>query len=250
MVSLRKIGECLGLSEGFSVVHDFLGYRIDFSGRKISLLRQLQLLKNGYINLNIIRVGVDALHFTAADDEEISFAIQTTRNIYAAVNLGVGRIGHFEIPLADSKGRDIISDDAEAKSLTDEFTVPNTWVNVFIVLNAWAGTCGGCSTVGISAIDGPCDKYTTSARTGVIVTLGSTSPDLTGQTLAHELGHYLGLSHVCEFAPGGSCLSGTCTTAHQSSLMFPCTMTTAVTISDEEFRNMSDHCFVNAGCAG
>lgn len=248
MVSLRKIAECLGLSGSFSVLHDFLGYRTDFNDRNISLLQQVQLLKNRYINLNIIRVGID--NFSAADEEEIDLAIQTTRSIYAAVNLGVGRIEHYDITVAQANGLDVITKNADARKITDVWSFPNASLDVFIVLNGWAGTCMGCTTIGLSNVDGPCDKVTNGVMTGSVVTIGNTPSQLTGQVIAHELGHYLGLSHVCEFAPGGICLSGTCQTQHQTSLMFPCSSTTAVDISNSEFQNMNDHCFVNAGCAG
>jgi Metallo-peptidase family M12B Reprolysin-like len=249
MVSLRRMAQCLGFSGRISVVQHFLGYRTQFSGRNISLFRQVQLLQNRYINLNIIRVGND--NFSVADREEIDFAIQTTRAIYAAVNLGVGRIRHFGISMAASNMRDVISDDAEAISLTNEWTaVPDDSLDVFVVLNGWAGT-PGFTTLGLSEIDGSCDKNDNSRMNGTVISIRNTNIDITGQLLAHELGHYFGLSHVCGFTPGsGDCLSGTCQPMHQSSLMYPCARTTAVNISNAEFANINDHCFVKAGCPG
>lgn len=246
MVSLRKIAECLGFSGSFSVVFNFLGYRTQFSGRNISLLRHLKLLQNRYFNLNIIRVGTD--NFNDDDHRKIDFAIQATRNIYAAVNLGIGRIGRHGITVAATNGRDVITDDAEARALTNEWTIPNASLDVFIVLNGWAGTSSPTSIrAGLSAVNGLCDKNANCVMTGSVIAIRS---DPTGTTLAHELGHYLGLPHVCEFTPGKGCLSGTCKSIHQSSLMFPCTGTTSVGISSDEFLNINDHCFVNAGCAG
>jgi hypothetical protein len=189
-------------------------------------------------------------NFAAADREEVDFVIQTTRNIYAAVNLGVGRINHSGINVADSNMRDVIDNSAEARSLTNEWNGPSDSLDVFVVLNGWAGTCMDCTTVGLSPVDGSCDKTDNSRMNGIVITIRNTPRDETGQALAHELGHYLGLSHVCEFTPGGECVSGTCQAMHQSSLMFPCSGTTAVNISNAEFQNINDHCFVKAGCAG
>jgi hypothetical protein len=251
MVSLRKMAECLGFSGSFSVVRNFLGYSTQFSGRDISLIRQIKLLQNRYINLNIIRVGTD--NFSAADNEEIDSAIQTTRNIYAAVNLGVGRINRYSLTVADATGRDVIADDAEAATLTNEWTVANRSLDVFFVLNGWPST-PGLTTVGYSAVNGPCDKRAGGSMTGTVVSIRGTTTGETGQLLAHELAHYLGLDHVCSLTADPSatdpCLTGTCKTIHQSSLMFPCVSTTAVDISNAEFLNMNDHCFVNGGCAG
>jgi hypothetical protein len=244
MVSLRQIAQWIGLSGNFSVVRDFLGYRTDFNGRSTSLLQQVQLLKNRYINLNIIRVGID--NFVLADEQEIDNAIQVTRNIYATVNLGIGRIEHWDISVTDANGRDIISNDAEARSLTDEWTVPNTSFDVFFVLAGWAGSTPGLTTIGLSAVNGPCDKNSSGAMTGSVVVL-STAPATTGQCLAHELGHYHGLSHVCNLGATGGCSGGSCQPQHQPSLMHPC-LPNGGNLSSGEGQTMNNHCFVNNGC--
>lgn len=195
MVSLRRMAQCLRFSGRISIVHDFLGYRTQFSGRNISLLGQVRLLRNRYFNLNIFLVGVE--NFLSADREAVDFATQTTRNIYAAVNLGVGRIDHYQISVTDSNMRDVIDNSAEARSLTNEWDGPNDSIDVFVVLNGWAGSCAMCSTVGLSPVDGPCDKSDNSRMNGAVIAIRNNTRDETGQLLAHELGHYLGLSHVC-----------------------------------------------------
>lgn len=250
MVSLRRMAQCLGFSGRLSVVHNFLGYFTQFSGRNISLLRQVQLLQNRYINLNIIRVGID--NFSAADKEDIDTAIQTTRNIYATVNLGIGRVDYYDITVADSSGRDVINNDAEARSLTDEWTLPNASLDVFFVLNSWASGTGSLITLGYSATYGPCDKDRSGVMTGSVISIIGVSR----QTLAHELGHYLGLPHVCALASGAlaSCNppNGTCQPAHTSSLMHPCAIpgTVQENLSNSEGQTMNAHCFVNSGCPG
>ena len=86
------------------------------------------------MHLNTIRVGVD--NFTVAEEEEIDSAVQITRNIYATVNIGIGCIEHFDITVADANGKDVIADDAEAKALTDEWTVHNAF---FVFCFKWMG---------------------------------------------------------------------------------------------------------------
>jgi hypothetical protein len=241
MVSLRRMAQCLGLSGTLSVVSSFLGYQTQFSGRNVSLLRQVQLLQNRYINLNIIRVGFD--NFLAADDVAIDNAIQTTRNIYATVNLGVGRIDYYDISVAASNGRDVINNDAEARSLTGEWSVPNASLDVFFVLNSWPAS-PSFVTLGLSEVNGSCNKDG-SGMTGSVISIRGTPRT----TLPHELGHYLGLSHVCNLgASPTSCNSGTCQPAHTSSLMHPCTTAATVNLSNSEGQTMNAHCFVNGGC--
>jgi hypothetical protein len=246
MVSLRRMVQCLGLSGSLSVVHDFLGYHTQFSGRNISLLRQVRLLQNRYINLNIIRVGSD--NFLPADREAIGNAIQITRNIYATVNLGIGRLDYYDITVANSSGRDVINNDAEASSLTDEWTLPNASLDVFFVLNSWPSGTAGNITLGISATMGPCAKDSSGVMTGSVISIRGTDP----LTLAHELGHYLGLPHVCQLAPGATCPgpSGTCQPVHITSLMHPCAIAGTVqeNLSNSEGETMNAHCFVNSGC--
>jgi Metallo-peptidase family M12 len=237
MVSIKNLAVCIGLSGSISIVRHFFGYGFRGHQGQISLLGQAKLLKGKHIHVNIIRVGIES--FNDTDEREIDRSIQITRNLYAEVNLGVGRIERYFITNNQANGHQNIDDDAEAALLTREWTVPNEALDAFYVLT-YAGT-----TVGRSAINGPCDKDVGDMNGSVIAI--ETIPDDTGFTLAHELGHYLGLSHVCELAAGGGCGSGTCQPVHNNSLMHPC-VPNGGNISSSEENTMKGHCFVKGAC--
>jgi Metallo-peptidase family M12B Reprolysin-like len=160
-----------------------------------------------------------------ADEQEIDAALQFTRDTYATVGLGVGRIQHFDITTADANGRDNIDNDAEAAALTTEWTIPNDAMDIFFVLT-YAG-----DTIGRSAIDGPCDKNAGDLNGSVVAIEGAVAT--TGFVLAHEAGHYLGLSHVA-----------VTDTANLMNGRVP----NGGNLTADQGTNMRDHCFVRPGC--
>jgi hypothetical protein len=214
------LANCIGVTGNFWVVRNFYGYQTG-APAQLSLLTQVRRLQGRHLHMNIIRVGIEG--FTTADEEEIDFAVDETRRYYGAVNLGVGRVGRYYITVADANGRDYINNDGEAEALTDEWTVDNDAADVFIVLG-YAG-----STIGLSRVDGPCDKDA-KGMDGSVVAIEST-PFTSGQVLAHELGHYLGLGHVND----------------SNNLMNP-TVTNGGQLTSGQGSTMRSHCFVKSGC--
>lgn len=193
MVSIKEIARrCVGLDGAFSLLTDFYGYR-GLTGGNDSLLRQVRLLSQGtHINLNIIMVGVD--QYVNNDFIEIEAGIRRMRNIYDQVGIAIGRIEYYDITTQMAPGRENIDDDCEAEDLTDEYTIPNNGHDLFMVLT-FAG-----DTIGRSNIDGPCDKKGgpfTGLSGNVIAVRDSAGTNglITGQVMAHEVGHYLGLEH-------------------------------------------------------
>jgi hypothetical protein len=169
------------------------------------------------ILINVILVGNEL--FTSADRIEVSDAIQRTRTIYATVGLSVSELW-WGIPLANARGREFIDDDGEAEALTDEWTVRNHGLDVFFVIG-YAG-----STIGLSRVDGPCDKDAKGMDGSVVAIEGA--PVTTGIVAAHEAAHYLGLSHVND----------------PTNLMNPVAFSTATNLTAAQGDNMRDHCFV------
>jgi hypothetical protein len=171
--------------------------------------------------MNFIQVGSD--QFTEADFVEMDSALQATRNLYAAANLGVGRIEHYAITTAEADGADNIGSDSEAEDLTNDWTVPNSALDIFFVLTY------ATSTIGLSRVDGPCDKDAKGMDGSVVAIEGDTNT--TGFVLAHEAGHYLGLGHSSD----------------GNNLMFG-TVPNGGAITSGQGSNMRDHCFTRSGC--
>lgn len=183
--SLRTAAAKIGISGNFSVLRDFFGHLTRPSG--LSLKTQVdRLMSFRRVDMNMIRVGNE--QFTFADLQEIDTAVRDTRETYAQVSLAVGRVLHWQISTADANGYDNIDSDDEAEDLTDDWTVQNDALDIFLVLT-YAGT-----TIGLSAVDGPCDKDAKGMDGSVVAIEGSATT--TGFVLGHEAAHYLGLSHV------------------------------------------------------
>lgn len=218
MTSFRQIAQCIGLDGRISLVHDFLGFRHEVPG-EISVLTQVRRLQGRHVHVNIITVG----NFSETDHREVDSALQDMRDYYAAAGLGVGRAERYYISAADAGGRDHIDSNGEAESLTDEWTVPNHALDIFFVL-----TYSG-SVIGLSRVDGPCDKDA-KGMDGSVIAIES-SPDITGLVMAHEAGHYLGLGHVND----------------ATNLMNPSVPNDGL-LTGSQGSNMRDHCFARTGC--
>ena len=219
-MSLFSVAQCIGVNaRPLSIRYNFFGYGT--TAVTLSVLTQVRRLRGRHVHMNIIRVGSD--QFTNADEREIDLAIQFTRDTYAPAGLGVGRIDHFVIDTASANGREVIDNDAEAESLTDEWTVPNDSMDMFFV-RAYVG-----STAGLSRVDGPCDKNA-AGMDGSVVEMNA-GGGVSDFALAHEAGHYLGLGHRND---------GT-------ALMNP-TIPNGGGINAAEAANMADHCFTKSAC--
>jgi hypothetical protein len=221
MDSLKAIANCIGVSGTFSVSRDFFGF-LRGAPSDVSVATQIGRLKGRrHVHMNFIQVGSD--QFTAADEQEMDAALQFTRDTYAQVNLGVGRIEHYVISTAQAGGADNINNDDEAVDLTNDWTVPNSALDIFWVLT-YAG-----STIGYSRVDGPCDKDAKGMDGSVVAIEGTVTT--TGFVLAHEAGHYLGLSH----------------SSSSSNLMFG-TVPNGGNLTSGQGSDMRDHCFTKPGC--
>lgn len=219
MVSLKKAVNCIGLTGNISIVQDFFGYRTG-TPVTLSLRTQLRLLQGKHIHLNLIRTA----SFDVSQQKEIDFGLQRMRNIYATVNVGVGRIQRFFIP----PGHEVIDGDDEAQDLWNEFSVPNASIDVFLARSIVGDSSGKSRT------PGSCDKDSKN-DSGCVIAVEDNA-DAVGVTLgtaiAHEVGHYLGLKHEDKLP---------------DNLMFP-SVPNGGKLYGGQGGVMVIHCSVNGGC--
>lgn len=220
MATLRNIASCIGVTGNFRVARDFFGFLRGVPSQ-VSVLTQTRRLQGRHVHMNFIRVGSD--QYTDSQLAEMDSALQFTRDTYAQVNLGVGRIEHYAITTAEASGAENINNDDEAEDLTNDWTVANSALDIFFVL-----TYSG-STIGLSRVDGPCDKDAKGMDGSVVALEGSANT--TGFVLAHEAGHYLGLNH----------------SSSNSNLMFG-TVPNGGNLTSGQGADMRDHCFSKGGC--
>jgi len=187
-LSMKNIAlDCLGITPPLSILGGVFGYFFP-PGQVLSLKRQLELLREPGLNINVILVADE--NFTWQDWEETQYSIQFMRDIYANVNLCVRKIRWQAIHAADAGGYAAINSGSEAHDLTDDWNGPNGgYLDVFVVRSMTNGADGW------SAVDGPCSKDDKDEMTGSVVSLNG-SYDNSGNTFAHEIGHYLGLEHI------------------------------------------------------
>jgi hypothetical protein len=252
MASIRQLHTCVMLDppvkadfpwpRRFSIVKDFFGYGFRGQIGPISLLEQVHAIQGKHFHLNVIRVGVE--NFTKAHEREIDEAVRRTRQIFAqpTVRLGVARVKRFYISEEQANeelniyGSTFSPTDDNAKEITDEFSADGYAVDVFVML-LWDLFDGG--TLGRSDTDGSCDKdYNLFHMSGCVVSI-ETAPARTARTLAHELGHYLGLSHEDgEDAPNNLMTPGGEAADEAQS----------VELTAEQGEDVRDHCFVLGPC--
>jgi hypothetical protein len=191
MPSIRSTANsCLGVTSGtISVREDVFGYIWGPMDRTLSVKNHLNLIKDTAFNLSVILVAHDPGFtgaFTSADTIRMQAAVDRMRGLYAQVGLGIRKIYWQYIPPDQANGYSVV-DASEATQLTEDWSGDNDGIDMFIVTTI---TDAG----GWSKTNGSCDKDV-SGRTGAVIEQKS-DQNYWGILMAHEVGHYLGLSHA------------------------------------------------------
>ena len=191
MTSIRSTADsCLGVTSGtISVREDVFGYIWGPMDRTLSVKNHLNLIKDDAFNLSAILVAHEpdfSGAFTSDNTIRMQIAIDIMRELYAQVGLGIRKIYWQYIPTDQANGYSVVNG-SEATQLTEDWSGDNDGIDLFFVTTI---TDAG----GWSKTNGSCDKDV-SGRTGAVVELKS-DEEYWGILLAHEVGHYLGLSHA------------------------------------------------------
>lgn len=248
MTNVKSMLSCIGVSTSgeVTVLRNLFGF---IRGRvptdpdtsvtaQVSLLQQAQRLQGDHLHLNVIQVGFDLVADLDDAWEKLDYATYRVRNIYRQVGLGVGRVEHYEIPSADAGGADDLGSEDEADELSDDWSVDNGGIDVFVVRNI-----SDSKFIGISPVGGSCDKPANDD--GLIGGEINRGYEGFSRTFAHEIGHFLSLEHN----HGDDCPSST---AGQNNLMAQtrCAISTrdSVLLTSGQGSDMRDHCSVRGGC--
>jgi len=250
MASLRDIADCIDAPEEFSVLEHVFG----FSQRQVpadpnssvdtqvSVRDQIELLQDEYYNVNVITVGWDSYSDSNRQNmfNRADYAIYRAHNIYAQEDIGIGRVRFYVVDTGDADGLHSLNSDDDLEQLTEDWTMDNDGIDVFIPFNMSISSGNG-NLLGRSAVGGPCDKNGGKELDAAVVgPWGSLS---LARTFSHELGHYLGLEH-----PNGGSVPSRLMTQTGTAISNGGSVRDSVDLTSGEGNTCEDHCSIHEGC--
>jgi hypothetical protein len=162
-------------------------------------------------------------------EQQNFFISETRRFLLPSSDSDFGR--YRDIKMDDNKAHDCTSGSDEADDLREDWNSPTDWLDVWLV-ESLSGPACSASVGGFSPVDGPTDKDDDDS--GVIIKMSSADlsttfgRNLMGLIIAHEVGHFLGLSHASD----------------SSNFMAASTDGTNTGLTHNQYRDMADHDFV------
>ncbi|MEM1207485.1 MAG: zinc-dependent metalloprotease family protein [Acidobacteriota bacterium] len=238
-ISIRNhIGGCVGVTtfdSPRSVLRDMMGMDLrtlppDPTGiaTEVSLRDRADRLRNPRVHLNIIKVGIDI--WGPGDESDVDYAVHRTRLIFRQQDLEIARVQHHEITAAQAGGFAIINSNADVWDLVGDWTVPNDGIDVFVPhqVNGF---------LGLAPPGGPDENGKGSGKDGLVTMKNHADRDQIARTMAHEVGHYLGLGHRNNQRDNLMCQSDEANNSR-----------TSVDLTDWQGGNMANHHIVQAPC--
>ncbi|MFD8544456.1 hypothetical protein [Streptomyces sp. NPDC059649] len=144
-----------------------------------------------HFDINLIVVSADI--FTPAELKQVNDSVDIMKNIFATHGPVIGTVNRFKIEHRVAGVDAIIFNSADAMALADRFAVSsNDALDVFVVKRIFDPTADGYSPV-----PGACGKKRARGRLRAPVVSLNGGMANSGNTFAHEVGHFLGLPH-CE----------------------------------------------------
>lgn len=138
------------------------------------------------IDINLFAVG----SFSARDNQRMRDGLGVARHIFSQVGLNIRTARFSEIPSSDAGPLEIIDSVAEANQLIHTFGIDDHAVDLFVVRSI-----NGAD--GHAPKNGPCGDPNFFGLLGCVGELFE-SAENTGNSFAHELGHYLGLDPILD----------------------------------------------------
>jgi len=164
--------------------------------------------------------------------------IYKMRNIYHQRSLGVGRVRHYVISVADADGLDAPTSKSQLEDLTDRWEVDNNGVDLFIPHDMNIPSGAGI-LLGRSPNPGPCMSDGKDQKGPDSPVSGLWMSDQLARTSTHEVGHYLDLDHKNSWGDNLMCQSGSANSIRDS-----------VDLTGSQGNEARDHCMVWNGCSG
>jgi hypothetical protein len=177
--------------------------------------------------VNMIKVG----DFGSQEHVDLYNAVDQTRQIYEARDITFRGIDRRIINNSLAGSFTVLNDDPEFRNLLTSWSVPNDWVDVYVVQQfSWSTFNGMAGDIPGPASKGGNKDGVAVDKSGFTDASGTARLDVTtlGKLIGHEVGHYLGLSHVTD----------------SGRLMLANTGVRGTTLIYDEYRTMFPHGFM------